>query len=47
MIELLALHYIHMIDVQLLLWGNDSLTNTQITDICKTVVNVVASIKNV
>lgn len=49
--KLLAVHFIHIIDVQLLLWGrgNDSLKNTQNTEMFKTVqfflVNVVASQK--
>lgn len=37
--KLLALHFIHIIDVQILLWGrgNDSYKNTQNTEMFKTV----------
>lgn len=34
---LLTLRYVHIIDAHLLLWGDDSLTNTQNTEIFKTV----------
>lgn len=35
--KLLTLRYVHIIDAHLLLWGDDSLTNTQNTEIFKTV----------
>lgn len=35
--ELLALHFIHIIDANLLLWGDDSLTSKKNNEIFKTV----------